>query len=101
MCQRKEFLEIEIRRVCFLRGTNMSGLRISKEIWGSKTVVENLIKGGIDASVQKRSKSKSKLSQIDRRRKIRFAILKNISVAEISGHFEEKKSRTKISCVFF
>lgn len=70
----KELTEIEVRRVWILRGTRMPIRRIAKEIRRSKSALENVIKRGIDGSVQKRSGAKSKLSHRDRRRIFRLAI---------------------------
>ena len=95
----KELTEIEVRRVWFLRGTGMSIRRIAKEIRRSKTAIENVIKRGVDGSVQKRSGAKSKVSHRDRRRIIRLATLQKMSAAEIAHHFKGQISRSTITRV--
>ena len=52
--QEKEFIEIEVRRLCFLSGTGMSICCIAKEILRSKTAVETAIKRGTDGSAHRR-----------------------------------------------
>lgn len=95
----KELTEIEVRRVWFLRGKGMSIRRIAKEMKRSKTAIANVLKRGIDGSVQKRSGARSKLSHRDRRRIIRLATLQKMSAAEIARNFQGKVSRPTITRV--
>ena len=62
MPQDKKLTDIEVLRLCFLRGTGKLFRCIPKEIRRSKTGIHIVIKRGIDDSIQNRSGEKSKLS---------------------------------------
>ena len=57
----KELTELKVRKIWFLIGTGISICRVTKEIRRSKITIKNVIKHGINGTIQKRTRAKSKL----------------------------------------